>query len=263
MRRQSFQLLHSRQASVHATAPPPQVQVRHIAIQRLLPRSRNEIQALLPHFLPYPSSSPPFLHQRRMVTSTTVETEPLGPHIVLKPDNLFHPMDQSPSPSMRERADYIKTHAYCPHPDHTRTRPTHISFTCPDCGTPTYCTEQHWAEDYKSHLRICDTLREINEDDHDLRSGRFFPEFDYPGVQLNEALINFTNWDTYLYTRGFEAVNEERSLRQLTRLLTYPTTIASVLHELSPYNLRHRMTMEGLKSLAGASSSHIPSTLNK
>lgn len=255
VRRQSFQLLHSRQTPTYATAHLPHVHVRHIAVP---PRFRNGIQALLlPNSLPYPTSSPPlFLHHRYMVTSTAVGTESLeGPHIVLKPGNLFHPMDQSPSPSMRERADYIKAHAYCPHPDHTHTHPTHISFTCPDCGTPTYCTEQHWAEDYENHLQICDKLREVNEDDHDLRSGRFFPEFDYPGVQLNEALINFTNWDTYLYTRGFEAVNEERSLRQLTKLLTYPTTIASVLHELSPYSLRHRLTVEGLKSFTGVSSS--------
>ncbi|KAF8446596.1 zinc-finger of mitochondrial splicing suppressor 51-domain-containing protein [Terfezia claveryi] len=172
------------------------------------------------------------------------------PRVLLKPGNLFHPMDESPSPSMREKAAYIKANAYCPHPAHAHTHPSHLSFTCPDCGVPTYCSKEHLYEDYENHLLICDTLREVNEDEHDLRSGRFFPEFDYPGVQLHEALINYTNWDTYLYTRGFEAVNEERSLRQLTKLLTYPTTIASVLHELSPYNLRNGLTNEGLKSLA-------------
>ncbi|KAF8473270.1 zinc-finger of mitochondrial splicing suppressor 51-domain-containing protein [Kalaharituber pfeilii] len=172
------------------------------------------------------------------------------PRILLKPGNLFHPMDQSPSPSMRERAAYIKANAYCPHPDHAHDHPTHINFTCPDCGIPVYCSEKHWESDYENHVLICDTLREINEDDHDLRSGRFFPEFQYPGTQLNEALINFTNWDTFLYTRGFEAINEERSLRQVTKLLTYPTTITSFLHELSPYTLRNRLTVEGLKSVA-------------
>ena len=102
-------------------------------------------------------------------------------------------------------------------------------------------------------MEICDTLRQINEDDHDLRSGRWFPEFDYPGPQLDEILVNMTSWDTYLYTRGFEAINEERSMRQATRLLTYPLTVGSVLHELSPYNIRAggRLTTEGLKSLSG------------
>ena len=99
-------------------------------------------------------------------------------------------------------------------------------------------------------MEICDTLREINEDDHDLRSGRFFPEFEYPGPQMEEALVNMTNWDTYLYTREYEAINEERSLRQVTRLLTYPITIGSILSELSPYDIRQngRLTTEGLKS---------------
>jgi splicing suppressor protein 51 len=101
-------------------------------------------------------------------------------------------------------------------------------------------------------LEVCDTLREINEDDHDLRSGRFFPEFEYPGAQIEEAMVNMTNWDTYLYSRDYKAINDERSLRQATRLLTYPLTIGSVLHELSPYNIRSggRLTVEGLKSLS-------------
>jgi splicing suppressor protein 51 len=42
-------------------------------------------------------------------------------------------------------------------------------------------------------------------------------------------------------------------MRQVTRMLTYPQTIGSVLHELSPYSVRSggRLTAEGLKSLSG------------
>ena len=42
-------------------------------------------------------------------------------------------------------------------------------------------------------------------------------------------------------------------MRQVTKLLSYPVTIASVVHELSPYNIRKngRLTVEGLKSLTG------------
>jgi mitochondrial splicing suppressor protein 51 len=195
------------------------------------------------------------------------------PRTVLRKDNLFHPFSQSPIPEMRERALYMKNHAYCPHPAHQQTRipaslnepearkiqaedaepAAKVSFECPDCGIATYCCEDHWASDYESHLEICDTLRQINEDDHDLRSGRYFSEFEYPGPQLDEILVNMTSWDTLLYTRQFEAINEDRSMRQATRLLTYPMTIASVLHELSPYNIRKggRLTTEGLKSLSG------------
>ena len=187
---------------------------------------------------------------------------------VLRSDDLFHPFTDSPIPEIRRRAAFIRQHAYCPHPDHRPTRvpanpadtqaksgnqpPAHVNFECPDCGVPVYCGKEHWAEHYESHLEICDTLRQINEDDHDLRSGRFFPEFEYAGPQMDEAAINMTNWDTFLYTRQFEAINDDRSMRQVTRLLTYPMTIGSVLHELSPYNIRKggRLTPEGLKSLS-------------
>lgn len=179
-------------------------------------------------------------------------------------------MSSSPSPDIRKRAAFIKQNAYCPHPDHRQTRmpmnpddpearktgavpPKHVSYECPDCGIPVSCSEEHWADDYEAHLEICDTLREINEDDHDLRSGRFFPEFEYPGENIEEAMVNMTNWDTFLFTREFEALNNDRSLRQATRLLTYPVTIGSVLHELSPYSIKKggRLTVEGLKSLSG------------
>ncbi|TRX91824.1 hypothetical protein FHL15_007377 [Xylaria flabelliformis] len=187
---------------------------------------------------------------------------------VLRSDDLFHSFTHSPIPEIRQRAAFIRQHAYCPHPDHRMTRApidpgqtpvssgnvaaAHVDFECPDCGIPVYCSEQHWADDYEAHLQICDTLRQINEDEHDLRSGRFFPEFEYAGPQMEEAVVNMTNWDTFLYTREFEAINADRSMRQVTRLLTYPLTIGSILHELSPYNIRKggRLTPEGLKSLS-------------
>ncbi|KAF2815852.1 uncharacterized protein BDZ99DRAFT_432657 [Mytilinidion resinicola] len=191
--------------------------------------------------------------------------------VLLEPNNLFHPFSNSPVPEIRQRAAFQKQHAYCPHPDHRQTRqpmnpddaeakksptagsaPAHVRFECPDCGVPVYCSEEHWADDYESHLEVCDTLRQINEDDHDLYSGRRFNEFEYPGPQMEEALVNMTNWDTFLYSREFAAINNDRPLRQATRLLTYPVTVASVLHELSPYNIRKggRLTTEGLKSLS-------------
>ena len=201
---------------------------------------------------------------------------PVAGRALLQPNNLFHSLSNSPSPEIRRRAAFMKQHAYCPHPSHHQTRlpaspsdpearkaasaarlpPAHVKFECPDCGIPVSCSEEHWADDYEAHLEICDTLREINEDDHDLRSGRFFPEFEYPRDQIEEALINMTNWDTFLYSREFTAINEARSMRQATRLLTYPVTIGSVLHELSPYSIRKggRLTTEGLKSLSGKTS---------
>jgi len=197
-------------------------------------------------------------------------TPTLSGNVLLQPNNLFHHFSESPSPAIRRRAAFMKTHAYCPHPSHHRTRmpsfpndpearkqqttqpPAFVRFECPDCGIPVSCSEEHWADDYESHMELCDTLREVNEDDHDLRSGRFFPEFEYPGPQMEEQLVNMTNWDTYLYTREYEAVNDDRSLRHVTKLLTYPVTIGSILSELSPYDYKKgdRLTTEGLKSLS-------------
>lgn len=192
---------------------------------------------------------------------------------VLAQDDLFHSYTNSPIPDIRQRAAFMRQHAYCPCPDHRPARltesgqplrqspetaqlpPAHVDFECPDCGIPVYCSKEHWMADYEAHLEVCDTLRQINEDDHDLRSGRFFPEFEYAGPQLEEAMVNMTNWDTFLYTRNFQAINSDRSMRQATRILTYPITVGSILHELSPYTLRQdsRLTPEGLKSMSGMS----------
>ncbi|KAI4138410.1 MAG: hypothetical protein L6R39_006805 [Caloplaca ligustica] len=190
----------------------------------------------------------------------------------LKPDNLFHSFSNSPAPDIRRRATFMKSHAYCPHPDHRQTRivlspddpeakkaannstqpAAFVNFECPDCRIPVYCSERHWMDDYESHAEICDTLKQANEDDHDLHSGRFFPEFEYPEPQMEEIRHNMTNWDTLLYTREFKAIDDERAMRQVTRILTYPVTIASILHEEGPYGIREggRMTVEGLKSFS-------------
>ena len=219
----------------------------------------------IPKYEPPVTRSPPGL--------SNSSPPPVSGNVLLQPNNLFHLFSESPSPDIRRRAAFMKTHAYCPHFDHHRTRmplspqdletrkipektthrPAFVRFECPDCGIPTYCSEEHWADDYESHIELCDTLRQVNEDDHDLRSGRFFPEFEYPGPQMEEIMVNMTNWDTYLYSREYRAINEERSLRQATRLLTYPVTIGSILSELSPYDIRKngRITQEGLRSLSG------------
>ncbi|OAQ84723.1 mRNA processing protein (Mss51) [Purpureocillium lilacinum] len=205
-------------------------------------------------------------------TDAAAAHEPAQPaRLRLSQDDLFHPFSSSPVPEFRRRAAFMKQHAYCPHPDHKPTKlptvapgseapevtsgnmpPAHVDFECPDCGFPVYCSKEHWMDHYEEHLKICDTLRQINEDDHDLRSGRVFHEATLPDLQLDEAAVNMTNWDTFMYTREFEAINSDRSMRQITRLLTYPITIGSVLHELSPYTIKkgERLTTEGLKSFS-------------
>ena len=218
------------------------------------PQTRSNLDAGYIHPLSHEAAKP------------STSPEQIGP--TLAPNDLFHSFTHSPSPYIRKRAAVIRQNAYCPHPEHQPTRattaphdpegrktgqmpPAHVKYECPDCGIPVSCSFEHYASDYEDHLQLCDTLRQINEDDHDLVSGRMFPEFEMPGPQLEEAQVNMTNWDTALYTREFEAVNDPRPMRQVTRLLTYPLTIGSVLHELSPYSLRDQLTPEGLRSLTG------------
>lgn len=108
---------------------------------------------------------------------------------LLSPDDLFHPFSQSPIPAVRARGDAIRQLAPCPvcagahhgvHA-HTQAQPKAVAFECPDCGWPTHCSEEHWHED-EEHEKYCGRLREVNEDEHDLRSGRRMREFELPGM---------------------------------------------------------------------------------
>ena len=73
------------------------------------------------------------------------------------------------------------------------------------------------------------------------------------GPQDTEAAISFANWDVFWYTRGFPSMDTERSRRHASKLLTYPLTIGSVLHQHSGLTLSNqRVTPEGSRSLAGA-----------
>ncbi|KAI3607526.1 hypothetical protein WG66_004752 [Moniliophthora roreri] len=145
---------------------------------------------------------------------------------------------------------------------HTQAQPKTVQFECPDCGWPTHCSEEHWKED-KEHEKYCSRLREANEDEHDLRSGRKFPEFELPGPQGYEEAISFANWDVFWYTRGFNSMDTERSRRHASKLLTYPMTIGSVLHQHSSLMLNNqRLTPEGSRSMAGKFFSSLLSTLH-
>lgn len=200
------------------------------------------------------------------------------PKPLLSEDDLFHSFSKSPFPAIRARGEAIKQLAPCPvcsssHEHvhaHTKAQPKAVSFECPDCGWPTHCSEEHWAAD-PEHQKYCSRLREVNEDEHDLRSGRKLHEFDLPGAafpnprcevsdyltgitgpQDVETAISFANWDVFWYTRGFPSMNSERSRRHSSKLLTYPMTIGSVLHQFSGLTLSNqRLTSEGSRSLAG------------
>ncbi len=200
----------------------------------------------------------------------------------LSQDNLFHPFSKSPFPAIVARGEAIKSLAPCPvcashhnHVyDHAEAQPRAVAFECPDCGWPTHCTGEHWQAD-EDHAKYCSRLREVNEDEHDLRSGRRLREFELPGPfclafyisiayslasvgsQDTEAAISFSNWDLFWYTRNFPSMDTERSRRHASKLLTYPITIGSVIHQYSALTLgNQRLTPEGSRSLAGMHTGH-------
>lgn len=149
---------------------------------------------------------------------------------VLSQDDLFHPFSQSPFPALSARGEAIQKLAPCPvcaveakgaHDSHVHThaQPKAVKFECPDCGWPTHCSEEHWEADTE-HKKYCSKLREVNEDEHDLRSGRRMKEFELPGTgyvstaQDTLIALYFTSRPSGL--RGCHFV------RELGRLLVHP-----------------------------------------
>lgn len=163
------------------------------------------------------------------------------------PENRFHQWETSPSEDLRERAARIRSLAKCP------VTGLEINYTCPISGIPTHHSRKAWEQDTNYHKNgIANILKKVNIYEHDLRSGRPFPEFDFPRDQEFERAVNFINWDLFFYTRNFFSMDTEFQLAATTKMLSYPITIASVLHQYSPYSLTPKgtITLEGLKSLA-------------
>ena len=229
--------------------------IRH-AVKRCSPSrpvQRRHFNLLRKKSDPEPQQQPP-------ASQVVHPLEQNSKYLRLAQDNLFHPLISSPILSIRKRAMAIKSLALCP----TSGLLEGNEFTCPNCGFPTHCSEEHYRLDQERHEKeSCDTLRMINEDLHDMQSGRQFPEFTLRRMiplcdarliaerQSTENQLNFSDWDHILFTRSMEMISSERSLRHLTNVLSYPYAIAGVLHENSPYNLNNRLTIEGLTSMAG------------
>ncbi|CAH7676258.1 hypothetical protein BY996DRAFT_4574952 [Phakopsora pachyrhizi] len=176
--------------------------------------------------------------------SESNSTDGSNQQVLLSPDNLFHPLSKSPIRSIRQKAERIKLLAKCP----IQTE-KNVDYECPRSGYPTHSDQHSWSIDPEKS-KYWPRLREANEDEHDLRSGRALKEFDLPDQQPFEETVTLSNWDLLLYTRGFRSIDDDRSRRHLSKLLTYPMTIGGILHEFSPYNLRNqRLTVQGYRSL--------------
>ena len=105
------------------------------------------------------------------------------PELLIAQDDLFHILEDSPFADLRARAARIKTVSICPVSQENHGERVRVAFSCPDCGWPTHKNQERWEEGFEEHSEVCGRLRQVNEDDHDLRSGRSFPEFDnIPGA---------------------------------------------------------------------------------
>jgi hypothetical protein len=96
----------------------------------------------------------------------------------LAQNDLFHPLSQSPFPALVDKANRIKNVSLCPTSLEKHDERTRPAFDCPDCGWPTHASQSLWAEGREEHQEYCGRLREVNEDEHDIRSGRPMNEFE-------------------------------------------------------------------------------------
>lgn len=159
----------------------------------------------------------------------------------------LYPWDESPYEDIRTRAAYIRAKARCP------VTQKNVGFVCPYSGIPTHHDEAAWKSDSEYHQqKKYDLLRKVNLYEHDLRSGRRFNEFLFPGRVEHDFMTSLSSWDLFFYTRDFNPMNTEFNLAAATKVLTYPITIASLLHKFSPYGMEPNgpLTLEGLRSLS-------------
>lgn len=171
-----------------------------------------------------------------------------------------YPWDESPYEDLRTRAAIIRTQALCPVTSKA------VNFVCPISGIPTHHSKEAWEQDKEYHeKKKYELLKKVNLYEHDLRSGREFDEFIFPGEQEHDFSTSLSNWDQFFYTRDFNPMNTEYNLAAATKVLTYPITIASTIHKLSPYSIEPKgpLTLEGLKSISALQYTLYPSHQKK
>jgi hypothetical protein len=166
------------------------------AVSRLSRAAYRSLERGSPHGL---QSSPSLLAMRRPLSlasffrrRTVPHSELTLPKPKLSPDNLFHPLPRSPIDDLRKRGAFITRYGICPVCEEEagaafgeQRRGLAPTYVCPDCGYPSHCSEQHYLRDLGHHKEhVCAVLRETNEDDHDLLSGRQMFEFEFPSKLL-------------------------------------------------------------------------------
>lgn len=132
---------------------------------------------------------------------------------LLAQNDLFHPLSQSPFPALVDKANRIKNVSLCPTSLEQHDERTRPAFDCPDCGWPTHATQSRWMEGKEEHQEYCGRLREVNEDEHDIRSGRNMNEFEnLPGKCVQRETMSFLRVGTTLIHLQRDKSTKQRSI---------------------------------------------------
>jgi len=157
------------------------------------------------------------------------------------------PMAESANPALRQLAEqYARASKGCGEcPEKRETGSGVLGFACPTSGFPSHCSEACYKQD-AAHHRVAEDLRMIHQDYADLRSGRPFGEFEFPGPPPHDYIRgDLNNWVSFLSDREFknalgnkigwtrtdeEKFIEARSIRVISSVFTFPLTIAHAIY---------------------------------
>jgi len=116
------------------------------------------------------------------------------------------PMLASANPAIRQLGEqYAKTNKGCGSCPEKREGVTFsMNFACPESGFPSHCKEECYKEDVAHHA-VAQDLRMIHQDYADLRSGRPFGEFEFPGPPSHDYIRgDLNNWVSFLSDREYK-----------------------------------------------------------
>ncbi|XBW37682.1 hypothetical protein QEN19_003264 [Hanseniaspora menglaensis] len=137
-----------------------------------------------------------------------------------------------------------------------------VEYFDPISGLPTHSSEDAYLKDenYIESNRP-ELLKLAVAYENDSISKREFPEYDLAQEQPQGQMISYKDWESWFYTRQFNSMETQFHIAQVSKFLTYPLTIASILSNNSPYlssNKGGPITHEGLKSLSALRYSIFP-----
>ncbi len=153
------------------------------------------------------------------------------------------PMLESANPALKQLAEqYAQANCgFCG----TSPEGGALSFSCPRSGFPSHCSEECYEQD-TAHHAIAEDLRMIHQDYADLRAGRPFNEFKFPGPPSHDFIRgDLNNWVSFLSDREFrnaldkgigwarsdeEKFIEARSMRLISSVFSFPLTIAHAVY---------------------------------